>query len=137
MKKIIDLAQIEAREKKLEDELAELRTLKKYVTKFGADYGIPQRRPESNQAETAIVAPQADVEEAARYVISKFGKADFNYPIIEQSLVGLDKKYSRSSVFDVISALKENGEIEVVLEGAGRRPAMYRVTDKFQAPQIN
>ncbi len=128
MKKIIDLAQIEARERELVEELAKLRSLKKYATKFGTDYG----QQEANGAlENAPAIAPADVLDALRHVLTMIREQEFTYGTIDQSLSKLGQTFSRSSIFEGLASLKDKGEILVVHKGAGRRPTQYRITDKF------
>jgi hypothetical protein len=138
MKKIIDLAQIEVREKKLLEELAELRNFKKYASKFGADYGSPTPKKVAlsdvnNISAPHPVVPQADVETAVNAVLTIHGDL-FNVQLIEATLRASGHDFSRSSIFEAIAALKENGYIEVISPGAGRRPTQYATTDKFHEP---
>jgi hypothetical protein len=128
VKKIVDIAQIEAREKELVEELAQLRSFKKYASKFGSDYG---QAPVANGTGQAPADSSADAEKVLRDIIAMFNKAEFNYQSLERVLVESGKSLSRSSVFDVLAKFKEAGEIQVVRPGAGRRPAEYKVTDKF------
>ena len=127
MKKVIDLAAIERREQELEDELAKLRAIKKYATRFGADYGQPGNGVEAVPDMLSVAA----VEQPIRTVILTFGQEEFNYQTIEKLLVETGNTISRSSIFDWISTLKEKGEIEVIRKGAGRRPAQYKATAQF------
>jgi hypothetical protein len=130
VKKIIDLAQIEARERELEDELSRLRAIKKYATKFGTDYGQPQ----SNGAVASEAQPaeaSSGVMQVLRSLFATFGANEFNYQKIAQALAQTEYRFSRSSIFDALAEFKERGEIQTVHAGAGRRPAQLKTTEKF------
>ena len=127
MKKVIDLAEIELREKELINELAKLRALKRYATKFGADYaGVAENGEVSPQNEL----PAADIPVTLRTIIGSFTD-EFNYQDIEKSLTNNSIKISRSSIFEFLAKLKLGDEIATVRPGAGRRPAQFKLTDKF------
>jgi hypothetical protein len=133
MKKVIDLEQIEAREKELLDELGSLRRIKKYAVKYGADLSTPlppRRDPELPSG----TVPSIALTEMLRQIIESFNGAQFNFPEIEAQMSAFNQVFSRSAIFDGISNLKEMGHIVVVEKGAGRRPAEYRVTESFTPP---
>ncbi|MGP8200524.1 MAG: hypothetical protein ACLQU4_13595 [Limisphaerales bacterium] len=138
MRKIIDIAEIESREKALVEELAKLRAIKKYAIKFGADYGVPPpRRPQPDVVNISAprpIEPQADVEAAVRTTIATFGQQYFHFNSIEALLVQSSHTFSRSSVFEALATLKANGEIKPTVPGAGRRPTQYQITEKFKRP---
>jgi hypothetical protein len=126
MKKLIDLAQIEARENELEAELAQLRSFKKYASKYGSD--IAGDGPSSvislPPSQSAITD---DILNTIRIAIDGLNQSEFNSSTLEQVLAR-DKTtpISRSSIFDGLKQLKETGEIQTIHKGAGRRPAVYK-----------
>lgn len=136
MKKIIDLAQIEAREKQLLEELADLRKLKRYADKFGFDYH-GQATSTDPLALGASVVPQADAIGVVKNAISSIITETFTNQDIEKLLSDAGMSVSRSSIFEAISTFKDRGEIIVAEKGAGRRPAKYKKTDKFLPFEIN
>lgn len=133
MKKVIDLAAIEAREKELEEELAKLRSIKKYATKFGEDYGASQPNGVNGVPDVSA----ADAENRVWSIITTLRNPEFNYPMIEEALVNSGVKVGRSSVFDAIASLKEGGKIEVVRKAAGRRPAQYKIAPSLSSTALN
>jgi hypothetical protein len=127
LKKVIDISAIEAREKELTDELVKLRALKRYATKFGADYG---ETSENAQNLLQNEVPEPEIALHLKAMIGTFTD-EFNYQTIEKCVAQSNVKISRSSIFEFLSKMKESGEIETVRPGAGRRPAQFKLTDKF------
>lgn len=124
MKKVIDLAKLEADEAKLVEELKRIRQLKAFAAKYGTDIG-------QNGEAAVLEAPSATVALALRTAILAFGTLEFNYQALEQAIANYPQKISRSSVFQFLAELKERGEIRTVRPGAGRRPAQLQATETF------
>jgi hypothetical protein len=149
MRKVIDLDEIERREIELVEELKNLRRIKKYALKYGADEQSNQapngisaaasrlrdvlETPIATAAFTGTRTAQIDAFEAVREIVGSFptDKA-FTSQDIERALESGESDFSRSAVFAVLLGMKTAGEITITQEGAGRRPTLYVRNPNFK-----
>jgi hypothetical protein len=140
MKRIIDFDKLEEREAELLRELKDIKLLKESATKYGVDAECQNQK---NDAPHPIPAqngsrPEAaasgfrHVDSAVRAAITTLEKGkEFTSVEVRGILAENEEFFNASSISTVLSKLREGEQIIPVAEGAGRRPTIYKKSEKF------